>query len=726
MHLVQPLFRGASTAQLAEARNLYATLTGRVTGFTSTAYLTDAGTYEVNAAQIRKNRIETFGLFAQDTWRVRPGLTVSYGLRWQPQTAFETRSENYSRLSNFEQVYGVSGVGNLFKPGTLTGTVPTVVGMKIGEKAYEDDWNNFAPSVGVVWSPDYQEGILRSIFGASGRSVFRGGYSQSFIREGSSLVTSILAANPGGNLPVSRSFGLGNLTLGTLLRTPNNPNLTPASFPSTPSYPLTLTSASSTNAFSPDLKTGVVHSFSFGYQRELDQNTVVEVRYVGTRGVDLVRQHNLNELNTIENGVAAEFALAQANLAANVAANRCQTGVTTANCQYNFAYFGPGTGTSPLPISLAYITGGNATAALNAASYQTAGAALFRNTAFATNLSRNAANIIGFGTNLEGSAARRANALNAGLPSNFFFVNPTTPSGSYIVDNSAQSWYDSAVIELRRRLSNGVRVQASYVFAKARSNALQSNLDVFSNFTHREKGLELARNVAQFDIRHAFKMDATIDLPFGRGRQFFTGASWITNALVGGWSMAPTIRWQSGSPFSLGNVQLIGMTTKELQNEIRVRKNPNTVTYLPDDIIANTQAAFNIDPTSPTGYTSLYGVPTGRFIAPAGFSNCQQRYAGECGFSNLILYGPSFFKFDVALSKRFIISDKRNVELRATFLDALNRPSFRIGGFNADSVNVGVGGATFGQLGSGSAYQDISTTNDPGGRIIDLMLRINF
>jgi hypothetical protein len=33
---------------------------------------------------------------------------------------------------------------------------------------------------------------------------------------------------------------------------------------------------------------------------------------------------------------------------------------------------------------------------------------------------------------------------------------------------------------------------------------------------------------------------------------------------------------------------------------------------------------------------------------------------------------------------------------------------------------------TFGQLGSGSAYQDISTTNDPGGRLIDLMVRLNF
>ncbi len=72
------------------------------------------------------------------------------------------------------------------------------------------------------------------------------------------------------------------------------------------------------------------------------------------------------------------------------------------------------------------------------------------------------------------------------------------------------------------------------------------------------------------------------------------------------------------------------------------------------------------------------------------------------------------------------IDEKRNVELRATFLDALNRPNFRVGGWAADTVSLAVGGATFGQLGNGSAYQDVSTTNDPGGRLIDIMLRINF
>lgn len=154
------------------------------------------------------------------------------------------------------------------------------------------------------------------------------------------------------------------------------------------------------------------------------------------------------------------------------------------------------------------------------------------------------------------------------------------------------------------------------------------------------------------------------------------------------------------------------------------------VTYLPVDIIVNTQRAFDISVTNTSngGYGTTYGDggPQGRFIAPAGYGNCLSRYVGECGFNNLILYGPHFFKIDSTLSKKFRWGERRSVEFRVTALDLLNKPNFRVGGWGADVISVGVGGATFGQLGNGSAYQDISTTNDNGGRQIDLMFRINF
>ncbi|MGD9628377.1 MAG: carboxypeptidase regulatory-like domain-containing protein [Pyrinomonadaceae bacterium] len=719
------------TANLTEARNLYAMLIGRVTTYFTNAYLTEDGTYKENASSSQLAKQKTYGLYIQDSWKARPNLLLNFGVRWQPQTAFRVYSPTYSRVDKFEDAWGVSGFGNIFKPGTLTGRVPFVVPTQPGEKAYNDDLNNFAPTFGFAWTPDLGKGkFLRGLFGANGKSVFRGGYSVAFVREGFNLLESILGSNPGGSLTLTRSLTSSNpdlrLTVGTNLRDPNNPNLTTPNFPTSPQYPLTLTSADSTNVFDPNIKTGSVHSFSFGLQRELDKNTVVEFRYVGNRGIDLQRQYNINEFNTIENGFAAEFLLAQQNLYANIANGFASRG---------FAYRGPNTGTSPLPIMLSYFNSAANYDPMNPARYLSTN---FNNSTLVTALSVNAPNIFAFsGTSFEDSATRRNNAIANGRPINFFYVNPTTGvNGSFIIDNSQKTWYDSGVIEVRRRMSQGLRVGASYVWSKAQSDAFQSSSVVFSGFTQREGGLELAKNVQAFDIRHQFKLDATYDLPFGRGKQFFSSANGFVNALVGGFTILPVIRWQSGSPISFGNVQLVGMDKKELQKMIGVYKNSvidgvQVVTYLPEDIINNTRKAFNIsvaNTNSNGGYGTTFGTggPQGKFIAPAGYGNCIARFAGECGFNNLILYGPTYFKLDATVTKRFMIGERRSIDLSATFLDALNMPNFRVGGFGADTSSVTVGGATFGQLGNGSAYQDISTTNDNGGRQIDLKLRINF
>src|SRR4029078_54904 len=113
------------------------------------------------------------------------------------------------------------------------------------------------------------------------------------------------------------------LTPGTLFRTPGNPNLTPPPLNSTPAFPRAVDPDNdATFGFSPDFRSGYVDSWSFGYQRQLGRDTVVEFRYVGNRGKDLQVQYNINEVNAIENGFGAEFALAQQNLLTNIAAGR--------------------------------------------------------------------------------------------------------------------------------------------------------------------------------------------------------------------------------------------------------------------------------------------------------------------------------------------------------------------------------------------------------------------
>ncbi len=720
---------GATSGQITDARNLYAVLVGRVISYTATGYLGPDGTYAAFGPLDREAEQKSYGLFVQDSWKVRPNFTVNYGIRWQPQTAFVALSKgNYTQLENFAQIYGLSGLGNIFKPGSTGGQAPRVTEVPVGEKVYPDDMNNLAPTIGVVWSPSTGErGMARWLFGSSGQSVFRGGYSISYVREGTNLLESINGANPGGSRTLSRSTSIaGSLTTGTNLRDLNNPNLSPFDpgnliIGKPPAFPIALVAGNSANAFDPNIKTGAVHSFSFGYQREIDRNTVVEFRYVGNRGIDLQRQYNINEFNTIENGFAAEFALAQANLYANIAAGFASAG---------FGYRGPGTNTSPLPLMMSYFNSAATFDPTNPARYT---AANFANSTLVAALSRNAPNIFAFsGTAFENNATRRANAIANGRPANFFYVNSTTlTGGAFIVGNDNQTWYDSGVIEVRRRLSSGLRFNANYVFSKAQANAYASSSVAFAGYSLRPDGLDLAKNVQAFDIRHQFKIEGTYDLPWGRGRQFLSGMNKFADFFLGGWSLTPTVRWQSGSPFAFGNVQLVGMTVKELQKAIKVRKEADQVYYLPEDIILNTQRAFDISVANTAtngGYGTTYGTggPQGRFLAPAGYGNCVQRYAGTCGFNNLIVYGPGFFKLDASIAKKFTVGERLNFEFRATALDALNHPNFRIGGWAADVVTAGAGGATFGQLANGSAYQDTSTTNDPGGRLIDLMLRINW
>jgi hypothetical protein len=746
---------GSTAAERTAAATFYSVLTGRISAVGGTGVLSADGRYVPNGSRHFEIEENTNGLFAQDAWRIRPNLTISFGVRWQPQLGAKMNTANYALLSDPDMVYDVSGAGNLFSPGTLTGVVPTVRGNEIGEAAFENDLNNFAPSVGVVWSPDFGSGFLGKIFGSNGTSVFRGGFSRAFVREGTLIVENSVGQNPGGTIAINRSTGLNNLAVGTLLRTPGNPNLTFPDFNPTPVYPRTLTAADAALGFASDFRSGYVDSWSVGYQREINRDTVVEFRYVGNRGKDLQMQYTLNEVNTIENGFANEFRLAQQNLLANIAANRCiggGSGTPTNPCQFNYAYHGAGTGTSPLPILVSYLVRGTGTTPATYVRPDPNSPAVY-NANFINSglnianlpslLSTGNPNLQGFASAIANNATTRESARLWGRPANFIHNCPTTLGFCFQFDNSERSWYDAGIVEIRRRLANGLRFQASYTYAKSYTNAFASAGTLFfglgagdqsnaGNVTLRNPSLD--KSYSQIDVRHAFKFDATWDLPFGKGRSFMNSSNWFSNALFGGWSIVPTIKWQSGSPILMENINLVGMTAEELQDAVGTYYNQNitqpdgsirrdNVSFLPQDIIENTIRAFTTSGTA-TGYT--FGAPTGRFIAPAGYGNCYNRTPGECGFRKFVLYGPDFFKVDASIIKRIQFDERRNVEFRVTMFDVLNKTNWRLGGWTGNVNNITAFTGTFGQMAGGWSYQDPNGSNDPGGRIVDLMMRLNF
>jgi hypothetical protein len=437
---------------------------------------------------------------------------------------------------------------------------------------------------------------------------------------------------------------------------------------------------------------------------------VLEVRYVANRGVKLWDQYNLNETNMIENGFIDEFKLAQANLKSNTAAGRGA----------NFRYAGPGTGTSPLPIILANFAG--KVDPSSAANYSNAN---FASATFVNTLAANGPLPTTFANTLVGNATFRNNAIAAGLPANFFRVNPGKLGGAFSIENNGRTYYDAAVVEVRRRLSHGLLIQGSYAFAKAMTNIpVSSSIVNYQPRTLRDMSRD--KTMSPFGITHALKMNWIYELPIGRGQALLGNAGGILNQFVGGWEFHGTARLQSGSPNDLGNVQLVGMTRGDLQNAMSVRFDDagKVAYYLPQDIIDNTIRANNVSATSATGYGAL-GAPTGRYIAPASTAACIEGFAAQCGTSHLMLYGPRFTRFDLSAVKKFKITERINFEFRAEFLNAFNNINFLLGSAANDATTItGFSSSTFGQL--TNAYQDTSTTNDPGGRMIQFVARINF
>src|SRR5262249_36128458 len=127
-----------------------------------------------------------------------------------------------------------------------------------------------------------------------------------------------------------------------------------------------------------------------------------------------------------------------------------------------------------------------------------------------------------------------------------FFPNQVARATDTIT-NFSNATYNSLQFDARRKVTNGLTLQANYTFAKVLSDAAGDSQERFEAFLdlHNPK---IERAPAPFDIRHAIKANWIYDLPFGEGHRF---NSRRLNLLVGGWSVSGIWIWQSGSPFSI-------------------------------------------------------------------------------------------------------------------------------------------------------------------------------
>jgi hypothetical protein len=260
---------------------------------------------------IVRNQQRELGAFIQDSWRVRPSLTVNYGLRWARQDPPVNLNNVYTR-PGYAGVWGVSGVGHLFSPGVLTGTAPMFNQVTPGEAGFKVR-NNMNPSLGLAWQVPTLGGVMGWLSGEG--AVIRAGYAISTIREDAATFA-VWGNNQGRTLtlnvdPVNFPANFG--PAGSVLF--RNPVLPSRPAPTSPSFPLAAAATNAVADFDPNIKTGYVQSWDVGFQRQLTRDTVVEFRSVAKYGTDLWRTLNLNEINIFENGFLNEFKVAQQNLA---------------------------------------------------------------------------------------------------------------------------------------------------------------------------------------------------------------------------------------------------------------------------------------------------------------------------------------------------------------------------------------------------------------------------
>jgi hypothetical protein len=330
------------------------------------------------------------------------------------------------------------------------------------------------------------------------------------------------------------------------------------------------------------------------------------------------------------------------------------------------------------------------------------------------------------------------------LPPNFFVPNPDILGGVSVIGNGGFNNYNGLQVEVRRRMSKGLLVEANYTFAKSlTSQSYSFRSPRFNMITYTNGGGNSGTNTGG-TLAHAFKANWLYELPIGKGRMLLGNPSGFARGLldkvVGGWEWNGAARIQSGSNIDLGNVRLVGMTRKDLQNAIKVRQgfvvdssgNPilnkqglkTAATYfLPQDIVENTIRAFNVSATSATGYGDR-GAPSGRYIAPANSSSCIQVVRGDCGFTDLFITGPKFVRYDMSVVKRFRFTERMNFEFRAEFLNAFNHINFLLPTTFNPGTATHFGNDDFGKI--TSAYRDVNNTQDPGGRLIQLVGRFNF
>jgi len=429
-------------------------------------------------------------LFAQDTWRISRNLTMDLGFRWEMKMAPSNPDDLIRRPDQLVRVGAPASSTLKWVSGSL----------------YDDDIDNFGPSVGLAWDPK-----------GDGRSVIRGNYRLAYDRINTFVFSSaIFQSIPGITANVTNTaYGTsgGRLT-GTL---PDlQPTVSPQDFIQPPA-----TGSSSMRVVDPEFQSPSTHGWAISYQRELfNQATVFEAAYIGRRAEHLFGAYNVNQAEIFSNGFLEAFNVVKAG------------------------------GESPLM---------NQLLAPHSAKPASQTGSQWVRSQFASSLTLNSVAGLAstFATRVQGGVAL---PVLAGFSPYFFYPYPQFLGGVNVIDSNDYSRYNALQLKLERRFRDGYGWLIGYTLA--RSNDTRSFDPAFTvvgtgnaqsasstPFDINNRELNYARS--DFDRTHSFQGTFVLELPFGQGKAVAGGASGLLQQVIGGWETAAAITWQSGRPFTI-------------------------------------------------------------------------------------------------------------------------------------------------------------------------------
>ncbi|HYK87434.1 MAG TPA: TonB-dependent receptor, partial [Acidobacteriota bacterium] len=264
-----------SKTDRATFESLYNELLGRVSHVTQTFNSDFKDFQRVGTPRVRSHRFREYGAFFQDDWRVHPRLVLNVGVRYE----------------FFGVPFEVNGMQGIVDDAALIDSTPTIhyVTALKGSHWYDNDWNNFAPRIGIAWDP-----------AGDGKTALRANWGIFYDRLIGATTNFVDANTPGFSM---QQVVFPNPVLGSDVRFSDVftwPKCPPAPKPKPDN-----TRFSNLALFAPNFRTPYVQHYSLTVQREILRDTVIEAGYVGTHGTRLFMGLNLNQPRIYEDFLSA-------------------------------------------------------------------------------------------------------------------------------------------------------------------------------------------------------------------------------------------------------------------------------------------------------------------------------------------------------------------------------------------------------------------------------------